>query len=92
MKSEGTGKIAFEYRQTFIEEGVRLEIVVTELRKDEWSLSVVNEIGVASNWNEFFESKDRAIETALDAIREEGVKQFLNIEGFEYLQDDHHDV
>ncbi|WP_269800907.1 hypothetical protein [Aliidiomarina celeris] len=41
MKSEGTGKIALEHRQTFIGEGV---------------------------------------------------KQFLNIEGFEYLQDDHHDV
>lgn len=92
MKSEETGRIALEHRQTFIGEGVRLEIVVTELRKDEWSLSVVNEIGIASNWIEFFASKDCAVEAALNAIREEGVKQFLSIEGFEYLQDDHHDV
>ena len=92
MKSKGTGKIALEHRQIFIGEGVRLEIVVTEIERDEWSLSVVNEIGVASNWNEFFESKDHAVVAALDAIREEGVNQFLDIEGFEYLQNDHHDV
>lgn len=92
MRSEGTGKTALEHRQTFIGEGVRLEIVVTELGSDEWSLSVVNEIGISSNWNEFFESKDRAIETALDAIREEGAKQFLDFEGFEYLKSDHDDV
>lgn len=91
MKSEGTGKIAPEHRQTFIGEGVRLEIFVTELGKDQWSLSIVNEIGMSSNWNEFFESKDSAVEAALDSLCEEGVKQFLDVEGFEYLHNDHHD-
>lgn len=35
MKSEGTGKIALEHRQTSIGKGVRLEIAVTELERDE---------------------------------------------------------
>lgn len=92
MQSEGTGKIYLEHCQTYVGNGVRLEIVVTEVEKDEWSLSVLNEIGVAYNWYEFFESKDLAIEAALDAISDEGVKPFLEVDGFEYLQNGHDNV
>jgi len=88
MRNEETGLLPIEHRQTFIGGGAKLDIVVTEIRKDEWVLAVVNEAGVSSNWCEFFDSCDCAVEAALNAIRDEGVMPFQDIEGFEYLQDD----
>lgn len=91
MANGETGKLDIEYRQTFVGQGATLEIVVIETEDGKWMLSVVNEIGIASNWNDVFEKKDCAFEAALDAIREEGVKQFQDIEGFDYMLDDYYD-
>ena len=53
-----------------------------------WSLSVVNEKGVSSNWQEFFPSAHDAIEAALKVINEEGIDEFMGYDGFGYLYED----
>lgn len=76
----------------FISGDVRLDIVVTKHREEEWSVSVINERGVISTWTEFFTSDDIALNTALQAIHEEGIQEFTSIEGFEYLDEQDEDV
>ena len=73
--------------QSVIMDGVRLEIIATRLSESEWSLSVLNTLGVSSNWIEFFPSADEAIREGLEAIKTEGVEEFTDIEGFDYLQE-----
>jgi hypothetical protein len=77
-----------ERRETWVGQGVRLEIIATPMPKGLWSLFVRNERGVMSNWYEFFETAEAAIETARKAIEEEGVEEFVSIEGFEYLDEE----
>ena len=73
--------------QSVIMDGVRLEILATRLSESEWMLSVINTLGVSSNWTEFFPSADEAIREGLEAIKTEGVEEFTDIEGFDYLQE-----
>jgi len=74
-------------RQSVIMDGVRLEIIATRIDEREWMLSVINTLGVSSNWTEFFPSADEAIREGLEAIKNEGVEEFTDIEGFDYLQE-----
>ena len=74
-----------ELRKALSIDGVRLEIIVTEMSTGEWSLSVVNDAGIFNNWYEFFPSSQAAFETAIASIEEEGVEAFTDMEGFEYL-------
>ena len=76
-----------ERRQSVVMDGVRLEIIATRLSEREWMLSVINTLGVSSNWTEFFPSADEAIRKGLEAIKTEGDKEFIDIEGFDYLQE-----
>jgi hypothetical protein len=76
-----------ERHQSWVGRGVRLEIVATPLPDGRWSLSVVNERGVMSTWLEFFETAEAAIAVARKTIEEEGVEEFVSIEGFEYLDE-----
>jgi len=73
--------------QAVVMDGVRLEIIATRLSESEWALSVLNTLGVSSNWIEFFPSADEAIRAGLEAIKIEGVEEFTDIEGFDYLQE-----
>ncbi|MEX2468722.1 MAG: hypothetical protein WD396_03110 [Pseudohongiellaceae bacterium] len=73
--------------QTYVGQGVRLEINAHRITEGEWALAVVNEAGVASNWLEFFATGEAALAAGLKAIEEEGVEAFTSIEGFDYLQD-----
>lgn len=72
---------------SFISGQTRLEIVATKVGDKEWSLSVINSRGIFSTWWEFFDSPDTAISTAIQAIHEEGIQEFTDIEGFEYLDE-----
>ena len=74
-----------ELRKALVFDGVRLEIVATEITTNEWSLAVINEAGVSSNWYEFFTTPEAALAEAVRVIEEEGVDEFTDIEGFEYL-------
>jgi hypothetical protein len=76
-----------ERRQSVAMAGVRLEIIATRLGEREWMLSVINTLGVSSNWTEFFPSADEAIREGLEAIKTEGVEAFTDISGFDYLQE-----
>ena len=76
-----------ERRQSVVMNGVRLEIIATRLSESEWTLSVLNTLGVSSNWTEFFSSADEAIREGLEAIKTEGVEAFTDISGFDYLQE-----
>lgn len=64
---------------------VRLVIVATYLGPGEWSVRVENERGIRTEWHEFFSSAQAAIQAAQKAIDEEGVAEFVDIEGFDYL-------
>ena len=75
-----------ERRQSVVMDGVKLEIIATRIGDREWMLSVINTLGVSSNWTEFFPSADEAIRGGLEAIKTEGVKAFTDITGFDYLQ------
>jgi hypothetical protein len=74
-----------ERRQSVVMDGVRLEIIATRLSEREWMLSVINTLGVSSNWTEFFPSANEAIREGLEAIKTEGVEAFTVIPGFDYL-------
>jgi len=76
-----------ERRQSVVMDGVRLEIIATRIGEREWMLSVINTLGVSSNWTEFFPSADEAIREGLEAIKTEGVESFTDISGFDYLQE-----
>jgi hypothetical protein len=73
--------------QTYMGDGVRLEINAHRVTEDEWALAIVNEAGVASNWTEFFATGEAALAAGLKVIEEEGVAAFTSIEGFDYLLD-----
>ena len=65
--------------------GIKLIVIAMKLEEDQWHLSVLNEYGIFSNWVEFFPTAQLAIETGINAIENEGVESFVEVEGFEYL-------
>ena len=76
-----------EARKLVVIKTARLMIVATRMTPNEWSLRVENERGVRSEWFEQFSSAEDAIKIAQKAIRDEGVEEFVNIEGFDYLDE-----
>jgi hypothetical protein len=80
--------IDLERRETWQGQGVRLEIVAKPLPDGQWCLSVINERGIFSTWHEFFPTAEVALGVARKAIEEEGVEDFVSIEGFEYLDEE----
>ena len=73
--------------QSVVMDGVRLEIIATRIGERDWMLSVINTLGVSSNWIEFFSSAEEAIRQGLEAIKTEGGEAFTDITGFDYLQE-----
>ncbi|NNF17369.1 MAG: hypothetical protein HKN70_11535 [Gammaproteobacteria bacterium] len=76
-----------EARKLVTIDGTRLLIVATFNATSDWSLRVENERGIRSEWYESFVSAEAAIEAAHAAIMEEGVTKFVDIKGFEYLDE-----
>jgi hypothetical protein len=76
-----------ERLETWVGQGVRLEIVATPSPDGLWTLSVINERGVRSTWLETFPTAEAAFAVARKAIEEEGIEEFVSIEGFEYLDE-----
>jgi hypothetical protein len=64
-----------------------LKIISTKISEGEWQLAVLNEKGMSSNWLESFSTAQQAIDAGIEAIEKEGVKEFVDDEGFEYLND-----
>ena len=76
-----------ERTQSVVIDGTRLEIIATQLGNSEWTLSILNTLGVSSTWTEFFQSAEAAIREGHKAINTEGVEAFTDIEGFDYPQE-----
>lgn len=71
--------------QTMIIAGNKLEIIATRIWDDEWSLCIRNIHGVRTEWTDFFESADDALEAGRQALESEDVETFISTEGFDYL-------
>lgn len=74
-----------EQRLTMVMDGNRFEIITHKVCEGEWSLCVENSHGVRSEWFEFFETPDAALEAGRKAVETEGIDEFVSMEGFEYL-------
>lgn len=64
--------------------GVTLKIISTKITEGEWQLAILNEKGISSNWLESFSTAQLAMDAGIEAIEKEGVKEFVDVEGFEY--------
>lgn len=85
---EFAGFVAEELTTEVSKDGVKLVVIATRVGTQEWWLSVQNERGINTNWLEYFETAQLAIEAGLNAIEEEGMEPFTNPEGFDYLFED----
>ncbi len=65
--------------------GATLKVISTKTSEGEWQLAILNEKGISSNWLELFPTAQLAIDTGIEAIEKEGAKEFVDVEGFEYL-------
>ena len=68
-------------------DGVTLKVISTKISEGEWQLAILNEKGISSNWLEPFSTAQQAIDAGIEAIENEGVKEFVDVEGFEYLNE-----
>ena len=68
-------------------DGVTLKVISTKISEGEWQLAILNEKGISSNWYETFSTAQLAIAAGVEAIEKEGVKEFVDVEGFEYLNE-----
>ena len=68
-----------------IQGGAKLIVIARKIEKEQWQLSVQNENGISSNWLEYFPSAQLAIDAGIDTIEKEGIEQFIDAEGYEYL-------
>lgn len=73
-----------EQRQTMVIAGNKLEIIATRLWEDEWSLCISNSQGVRTEWTDFFETADEALEAGRQALETEDIENFISNEGFDY--------
>lgn len=85
---DASGIVEAELIKKVSMDGVELIVIASRSETDNWQLSVQNEYGISANWLEFFPSAQLAIDAGVQAIEEEGVKPFMNTEGFEYLFDE----
>jgi hypothetical protein len=65
-------------------DGATLKIISKKFSEGEWQLAILNEKGISSNWLESFPTAQLAIDAGIQAIEEEGVKEFIDVEGFDY--------
>jgi hypothetical protein len=62
-----------------VEDGESVEICIYRLEDEvmEWSLEIVAADGCSTVWEEPFETDEAALAEALSAIKDEGIKSFL---------------
>jgi hypothetical protein len=91
LKKEGeiymdsiNGFIEDELHREISKDGATLKVISTKISEGEWQLAILNEKGISSNWLESFSTAQLAIDAGIEAIEKEGVKEFVDVEGFEY--------
>ena len=85
---DASGNLEAQLKKEVSKDGVKLIVIASRSGTDNWQLSVLNEHGISSNWNDFFPSALLAIEAGVQAIDEEGIAPFMDTDGFEYLFDE----
>ena len=78
------GFVEDELCREISKDGATLKVISTRICEGEWQLAILNEKGVSTNWYEFFSTAQLAIEAGIEAIEKEGIKEFVDVEGFEY--------
>jgi hypothetical protein len=78
------GFIEDELCRKISKDGATLKVISTKISEGEWQLAILNEKGISSNWLESFSTAQLAIDAGIKAIEKEGVKEFVDVEGFEY--------
>jgi len=73
-----------ELCREILKDGATLKVITTKISEGEWQLAILNEKGISSNWLESFSTAQLAIDAGIEAIEKEGVKEFVDVEGFEY--------
>ena len=68
-------------RDKLTTDGVTLDVVAEDIG-GAWSLSIENEHGVRTNWDEFFDSPEEALQAGRRAIELEGVGEFVKVNVF----------
>ena len=91
MKKEGevymdniNGFVEDELCREISKDGATLKVISTKISEGEWQLAILNEKGISSNWHELFSTAQLAIDAGIKAIEKEGVKEFVDVEGFDY--------
>jgi len=91
MKKEGevymdniNGFVEDELCREISKDGATLKVISTKISEGEWQLAILNEKGISSNWHESFSTAQLAIDAGIKAIEKEGVKEFVDVEGFDY--------
>lgn len=83
-----TGFSSDELLTTISKDGESLTLIARRIEQDQWELAVQNADGICSTWLEHFPTAQKAIEVGLNAINEEGIEPFVDIDGFEYLHEE----
>jgi len=76
-----------ELSREISKDGATLKVIATKISEGEWELAILNQKGISSNWLELFSTAQQAIDAGIEAIQKEGVKEFIDVEGFEYLNE-----
>lgn len=66
-------------------DGIELAVIAEQESSGQWQLAVRNPLGILSVWHECFSSAQEAINAGIEVIEKEGVAEFMDTEGFEYL-------
>jgi hypothetical protein len=80
-----TGIAQDELTVEVVIDGAKLIVIARKIENEGWLLSVLNEYGIFTNWIDYFATAQIAIDTGLKAIEQEGVDDFVDTNGFEYL-------
>ncbi|RKZ66565.1 MAG: hypothetical protein DRQ44_06550 [Gammaproteobacteria bacterium] len=78
------GFVEDELCREISKDGATLKVISTKISEGEWQLAILNEKGISSNWHESFSTAQLAIDAGIKAIEKEGVKEFVDVEGFDY--------
>jgi len=66
--------------RTIQEDGIELRIDIYRLETTDWSLEMIDERGTSTVWDDLFPTDQAALDEALKAIHEEGIRNFLSDE------------
>jgi hypothetical protein len=76
-----------ELSREISKDGATLKVIAKKISEGDWELAILNEKGISSNWLELFSTAEHAIDAGIEAIEKEGIREFVDVEGFEYLNE-----